>query len=240
MIKLEPKRHIYSNEKGEVYMSANQILNLVSPKFDPTGNILKFSAKKAGVTEAELQQIWNDKRDASANKGIRVHKVLEDYFSIGKKADNEQDKQLIRNISIFPFKGKLECEKILSIDAKRIAGTADLVEKCKDKYNIWDFKTNEKITFTSDYGNRFLEPLDHLESCEYNKFALQLSLYAYMLESSGTDVLIGQLGIFWIGAGNSVSVIPVPYMKHDIHNLLTREDIVSRIKNWISKNERNN
>lgn len=65
-----------------------------------------------------------------------------------------------------------------------IAGTIDLL--CQDKtdknlYWILDWKTNEKIEFHNRWGTHGLRPIEHLEDCSGVHYALQLSLYEFLL-----------------------------------------------------------
>jgi succinate dehydrogenase/fumarate reductase-like Fe-S protein len=119
-----------------------------------------------------------------------------------------------------------------------IAGTIDVVgiRNCKDLIiDVEDFKSNLEKGITFDtisrkgekyvHYNRYMKtPLDHLEACNYNRYCLQLSLYAFML----TEYLggkIGRLAIRWIemsqdGRVDFTSYIPVPYMKTEVSKLL--------------------
>ena len=65
--------------------------------------------------------------------------------------------------------------------------------------------------------------MDHLEECNYNTYATQLSGYAYMAEKT-YGVKIGKLFIVWIRYNEKddkldYTMIPVPYMKIEIEAL---------------------
>ena len=49
-------------------------------------------------------------------------------------------------------------------------------------FDINDYKTNKVINFYSQYAKKLLPPMDHLDDCQYNIYALQLSIYAYFYE----------------------------------------------------------
>ena len=42
---------------------------------------------------------------------------------------------------------------------------------------IFDWKTNKKMNYRSKYQNMMLDPISHLEECEFSTYSLQLSLY---------------------------------------------------------------
>ncbi len=75
-------------------------------------------------------------------------------------------------------------EKIVFDLDCQVAGTIDLL--CQDKadpsqYWILDWKTNEKLEFHNRFGTHGLFPIEHLEDCAATHYALQLSLYEFLL-----------------------------------------------------------
>jgi len=92
--------------------------------------------------------------------------------------------------------------------------------------DFYDYKTNlsQGIRYDSigwnknpiKHYNRFMfSPLNHLEDCNYNKYAMQLSSYAYMAEIT-YGVKVGKLFIIFIwldGTKYKYKFIPVPYMR---------------------------
>ena len=111
-----------------------------------------------------------------------------------------------------------------------IAGQSDLViqrtmQKKRALFDFYDYKTNlEKgIQFTSmgrkdgliKHYNRFLlHPVDHLEDCNYNLYSLQLSIYAYLAQTSW-NIRVGRLAIIYINRNMQARLYPVPYMRHE-------------------------
>jgi hypothetical protein len=124
-----------------------------------------------------------------------------------------------------------------------IAGTIDTGGFRKTKTRILDIEDNKTnlekgITFDSisrkegkiKHENRFfLEPVSHLELCNYNRYVLQLSIYAYLFEQF-FSCQIGRLAIRWLSCSPateengivflSSSYIPVPYMRSEAVRLL--------------------
>lgn len=235
MIILEPKSHTYTDEDNELYISANQLLKFYESEFDPYGEIAKAVARKRQLPVEDILKEWEDKRISASTMGIKTHSVIQTYLETG--IVDIENKALIDTFKKIKFKGKLECEVILSNKKLKIAGTADLVEYYKNRCNIWDYKTNKEISYYSKYNDRFYKPLDHLENCLYNKYALQLSLYAWLLEQDNKE--IGQLGIFWIESKYSIKFIPIPYMRYEIEKIVYDKNFDNNYNDWKNKvNER--
>ena len=66
---------------------------------------------------------------------------------------------------------------------------------------VWDYKTNKAIKTKNDYGQRFEEPISHLDVCEINTYSLQLSLYKHIIEKN-TNLKIGNCYLIWINENN--------------------------------------
>ena len=75
------------------------------------------------------------------------------------------------------------CENLMYNEDIKIAGTADLIYEHKgNEFTIGDFKTNKRFRFSSQYKEKMKLPVDHLDYCEFNTYALQLSFYAWLHE----------------------------------------------------------
>ena len=77
-------------------------------------------------------------------------------------------------------------EHLVYLKSAGICGQADRVEVVGNHLNIYDYKTNKEIKtkgFTNWQGitDTLKNPLNHLDNCNFNHYALQLSLYMYMM-----------------------------------------------------------
>ena len=97
----------------------------------------------------------------------------------------------------------------------------DLVRLC-----IGNFKTNKKFKFTTDFNDFFVDPISHLTYCEFNMYALQLSMYAYMHELV-TGKKCKKLVVFYL---NQDKWIPyhLNYLKTDVINIFKHYKIQSK------------
>jgi len=101
-------------------------------------------------------------------------------------------------------------------------------------FDLSDFKTNSRkgIVYYSKYGKRCFEPIGHLQDCNYVRYSLQLSVYAYFMEQL-TGRKVRQMWIHYIPSDNYMAHrrIPVMYMKNDVLLLLEfyKNVILSRL-----------
>lgn len=230
----DPKPHRYTYE-GKPLTSVSRILGKLAQPFDK--NIAVFVAKKEGVTTEEILRKWDYERDRSIEIGNYIHENMESYF---KKGYCEKEllftaKQAIQYC--MPSQ-KIHSEFMVRHLPSGTCGTADIVierTKVTSKtdliVDIGDFKTNVNngITYTSSYfsdniwkhlNKFFYDPISHLEYCEYNKYALQMSLYAYMLQSQFPDIKIGRLFILYVSLNYQIERIPVPYLRNEAEQIL--------------------
>jgi hypothetical protein len=77
-------------------------------------------------------------------------------------------------------------EHMVFLKSVGLCGQSDYVEVVNKKVNIIDYKTNKEIkkeSFKSFDGRsqKMSAPVSHLDDCNFNHYALQLSLYMYMI-----------------------------------------------------------
>lgn len=131
-------------------------------------------------------------------------------------------------------------EKRVHLDEYKVAGMIDVPIFKDQGFCILDWKTNkdeiqplagyykkEKIggqwvktdVFVST-GEKMLYPIAHLEASTYNKYALQLSIYAYILECWGFKLFNNGLEIIHIRDNREPQVIKMPYLKKEVQLIL--------------------
>lgn len=181
------------------YVSGTKVINHFFPPFDPDGRIAARKAKKLGITVEQLKFQWKQKAANACEMGTRVHETCEDVlhnrrdltgkweFRNQPKSIHEQ-KLMAAGFSaaqkVLATMNVIGIEQIVFDVDCQIAGTIDLL--CQDKsdpnlYWILDWKTNEKIDFHNNFGVHGLFPIEHLEDCSGTHYALQLSLYEFLL-----------------------------------------------------------
>jgi len=217
-VALEPISHTYTDKEGLNYISVSKVLSMLSEPFENTW------AFKQATPEKLIE--WKKKGDDAREHGTSVHNALETYNKF-KTCENPEWEEGLKSV-LEVYKGWRSYDEIcLYNDEYRIAGTADKISAVGTGKNvsvvISDFKTNisKGIQFHSDYSKTLYAPFDHLQDCNYVKYSLQLSLYAYMWENL-TGRKVKRMFIHFIPPDDFTKhqIIPVNYMKHDVRLLL--------------------
>ena len=153
-----------------------------------------WAARSAQKENVELQDIldkWDSISLRACNKGSKFHAFAENYinnkvlpniiydFDIDIEAYNTIESQFLNfyeesKENLIPIRSEL----CIGSSTLGICGMVDQLyySKTLDGLVIFDWKTNKKMNYTSKYGNTMLEPIPHLEECEFTTYSLQLSL----------------------------------------------------------------
>ena len=240
-ITFEPETHQYFDQFGDEYKSVSRVLNAHAVPFDKDGvsmAMAKQAASSSGNTIKQEQQKllgqWKAKADSSIERGNFIHNGLEEFALTGKVEDPNLKKVSEQLTPILQSGYRYYPEQISFVQDYLVAGQADLViqrQKKEDSViDIYDYKTNESKGIQYDsvrrkdgkvthYNKFFLPPIDHLEDCNYNRYVLQLSMYACMFQLT-YNAKIGKLAILFIDLDHKLHEIPVPYMKYEAIELL--------------------
>lgn len=210
MIRFNREAHSYCDENEIPYISVTTLIKKYSNEFDPTGEITERYAKKNNLTVGEVKAKWEQIADISIKRGKSIHTAIENYFN----GFDYEYPEIINQVKSLKVLGTKKSEVMLHNAKFRLAGIADLIVSHNNRFDIYDYKTNKAFNYFNSYGQKLLYPLNHLDDCEYNKYALQLSLYGYLLGN------IRRLSILWINHDNKLTQIPVPFMKKEVEFLL--------------------
>lgn len=222
---LEPEEHVYIHKETEVkYKSVTTVLSMLEPDFPEQEVALRISQQPddkknpayVGMTQEQILAEWKRINDEANEYGTRVHEILERYLLADKiyiPKDDYEREIILKFQKIDPMTtGTIYPETILFSEKHSLAGTADIIEDCGEYFNVWDNKTNKEINYVSKYNNWLNKPVSHLSDCQYNVYALQMSIYAYMFQME-TRKKVGRLGLFYLNPNiNEFELIPVPYL----------------------------
>ena len=91
-------------------------------------------------------------------------------------------------------------EHLMYLDSCGVCGQSDLVKVQDGFVSILDYKTCKKIDTESVKGKggrkiKMLPPVSHLDDCNLNHYALQLSMYMYMVLKHNPTLKPGKLTI---------------------------------------------
>lgn len=233
----EEDHKYFHKDTGEEYTSFSKTLSKFKHQFD-TKKMAPLSAvkrlKERGVSnptqkeiDATTEQIkgeWSKKGDDSRNWGTDVHKAIEIFFKYGKYTSGYEE--VIKSVCYLLRDYDNSYNEVIFYDEEsRTAGTADkpaFRTSSRKVIDIFDYKTNTEkgICYSDPYGKWLKDDLQHLEQCNFNEYAIQLSTYALMAEKWGFKV--GRLGIIFLDAmdaGNN-RIIPVNYLRNEAAALL--------------------
>lgn len=238
-VTLEPIHHVYTHENGKQYKSVSKVIERFKNVFDKEQMSL-LSAKKSlrlhGIpypTDQELQQRkqellveWAENNKLACDIGTYIHDQL-DLYGKTTKINDAKLESMIRSVyqELSEYK-KYWNELCLYADDFEVAGTADKVllrPTTRNTIDIVDYKTNisKGIQYTSKHKMWMKPPFDHLEDCNFNHYALQLSMYAFMIEHQ-YGYKVGSLKLLFIPPQNPLAwkFIPLTYHKYEAGVLL--------------------
>jgi len=154
------------------------------------------NSKWFGIDPVIIQQIWNNEGDRSTTLGTWYHNQRESDLCSLASIEREgitvpvfKPTELKDGVKIAPVQ-KLEPgvypEHMVYLRSAGICGQSDLVEVVNGKVNIIDYKTNKEIKKESyvnweGVSDKMAPPIDNLDDCNFYHYALQLSIYMYII-----------------------------------------------------------
>ncbi len=227
----DAENHVYTLG-SRTLTSVTNIVEDCFPKFDAD----YWAARKApalGLTPEELKARWEENGRRSRNLGTEMHEKIERYY-LGHDAGDDGDAfTLFRHFAaaerLYPYR----TEWRIYMEQYGVAGTLDFLERRPDgTFNIYDWKRSKKliaddgsIELRNRYGKRGFAPVGHLDDCAYHHYALQLSIYRFILEHCyAIRVNTLKLGIFHPDYPMAY-VIPVPYLAAEAEAVLRNHSL---------------
>ena len=256
---------IVFNEKAHSYISADNIqwtsvTSLVSnfkESFDKEGVAKKCSKNKKskwyGLPYKEIIELWDNEANRAMNLGTFYHNQRESDLCNLASIEREGYNLPVFTPIIKPDGDKVAPEQKLDpgiypehmvyLKSAEVCGQSDLVEILNDKVNVIDYKTNKEIKMNSyvnweGISKKMLPPVSHLEDCNFQHYALQLSIYMYIILKHNPKLKPGKISIHhvrFINEGEDsfgypitkyssngdpivqeVVEIPIPYMKEEV------------------------
>lgn len=272
MIYFEPKNHLYTSIKPEhsnlKWTSITSLFAGYHEKFDMNAVSKKCSnAKKGkwvGYSQKEIKQIWDDERIRAISVGNWYHDqreqdVLECQTIVQKGVELPvikpiYDSENRKTASSQKLINGLYPELLIYMRSAQICGQADLIEVIDGKVYVIDYKTNKEIKYKSfvnweGMSKKMLGPLSHLDDCNFNHYALQLSAYMYMILRANPKLKPGGLTLHHVSfekAGENEHGYPILKKDNDgnyvidkvkeIHLPYMKQEVMDVIKNHKQKN----
>jgi hypothetical protein len=222
--------HLYI-VNGVCLESVTTFVSNCFPKFNAELHA-KQKAGALGISVQEVIEKWEQKGKESRDLGTAMHKKIENYYQ-GIDSANDDTFNLFRifanNIKLVPYR----TEWAVYDWEYKLAGTIDFVDCQNGQYTIYDWKRSDKIIAngmpikTNKYGEKGNYPLEHIDNSPYYHYALQLSLYKFILERNyGIKVDKLRLGIFH-PTYNKPYLLEVPYLESEINSIFNlRSEVI--------------
>jgi hypothetical protein len=183
--------------------------------------ISRAVADKRGVSQADVLAEWEKINTDSKVTGTAIHAAIEEFCKAGTIQPTHQKViEEFKKLGNFSKASGALLEQLVYSHQHKVAGTADIIFPDGKFFDVYDVKTNKKFNFFSQYRKNLKPPVDHFSDCEFNSYALQLSLYAYLYHIM-TGRIARHLSIFyWDKIALTFTRYPIAYLKNDVENIL--------------------
>jgi len=229
------KRVSFDSENHQYYIDgvpARTVSNLVEKSF-PVFDSIKAAQNLSpnhplfGLDVLDIVKLWEENRLKAARLGSELHNQIEKYLLTSEQA-HSREFELFQSFyldhpEITPFRSEWRI-----FDEKfGIAGTVDLLAVRNGEFVLFDWKRSDKIIdpYTGQMANSpFLNfgigPLSHLSDSRLNKYALQQSLYRWILEKN-YGLTISEMNLVILHPSyNRYFKITVPYLFDEVNSIL--------------------
>ena len=258
MIKFNPKDHSYTVNDTEILTSVTTLIGAFKEPFDADAIALKSSNGKGkwkGIPPEKIKEIWEKEKNRACDLGnwyhdqremdVRGCDTLERY---GKILPVYRPVEIagIKYATAQRLKEGIYPEHLAYLKSANISGQIDLLEIADGHVHITDYKSNKEIKMKSyvnweGLSKKMAHPVSHLDDCNFNHYALQLSMYMYMVLKHNPKLKPGKMiiqhvkfeeagedefgyPILKLEDGNpiikEIDYIDVPYLKEEVFNIL--------------------
>jgi hypothetical protein len=215
MIKFIDEGHIYANVDGNDFqwVSVTKLVHQFVEKFNAPLMAEKCSKGKnlkyKGKTPEAILALWDKESKRSTDLGTWYHNQREaDMLNCNTITRDGIELPIVsplidNKIKLAPDQTITEGiypEHLVYLKSASICGQADRVEIVGDRIDVYDYKTNKEIKtrgykFYDGTYKMMLGPVKHLEDCEINHYALQLSIYMYVIQKHNFNLNPGKIQI---------------------------------------------
>lgn len=199
--------------EGIDWVSVTSLLSNFKKPFDAekiAASVSKKSRSKwFGIPPEKILELWKAEADRATTLGTFYHNQREAdlcslssielegipipvYRPLEEGALKKAPEQKLTD-GIYP-------EHMVYLKSAGICGQSDLVEVVNSKVNIIDYKTNKEIKTESfknweGISDKMSHPVSHLDDCNFNHYALQLSIYMYIILKHNRKLRPGKIYI---------------------------------------------
>lgn len=230
LISFDETEHVYTFGE-QTFESVTTVVENCFEKFDAP----MWAARKCPHDPQSLIRQWEQKAKTARDLGTLMHDRIERYYlgeTLEAQANSDPTFSKFLNFAakyeLNPYRSEW---RIFSEDFQ-IAGTLDFLTVTSDgRFTIYDWKRSTKVVdddgriLDKSYGRYGLGVMSSLSDTTYNHYALQVSIYRYILERHyDIEVSDAYLGVFHPDM-KSYHRVALPYLRAEVIKLLN-----SRIK----------
>jgi ATP-dependent exoDNAse (exonuclease V) beta subunit len=208
--------HKYRSEDGKEWLSVTSLISNFKQPFEADKIAEKSSKSKKskwyGMTPTDIKDVWKAEANRATTLGTWYHNQREtDICEIDNMERHGQtvpifkpiEKEGIKYSPEQKLKDGVYPEHMVYLKSAGLCGQSDLVEVINGEVHITDYKTNKEIKvegYTNWEGitQKMLFPVVHLDDCHLNHYALQLSIYLYIILKHNPKLKPGTLTIHHI------------------------------------------
>ena len=255
------------NAEDISWVSVTSLISNFKKPFDAEKVAARVSkqqkSKWYGLAPEKILELWKKEADRATTLGTYYHNQRE--YDLCSLASMEKEGTTIpvykpieeNNLKKAPIQKLTDGvypEHMVYLKSAGICGQSDLVEVVNNKVYIIDYKTNKEIKTESfknweGISDKMSFPVDHLDDCNFNHYALQLSIYMYIILKHNPKLQPGTIYIHHVifeeegkdefgypitkynSEGDPIvkQVIPIsiPYLKEEVINIV----------NWLYDNK---
>ena len=234
--KFFPEDHHYEYKGRRVGISVTRLIEDYTNEFDSQA-VAERVATKEGKSVQEILDEWKQKNEWACRKGSMCHEFAQRLWNsrqiigFGGLFDNKQQADDANKIAdqavrfhndYYKRLEHLADEFVIGSEEYNIASAIDhlFINKLTGGLVLVDYKTNSDIHKNERYAKSMKAPLSHLKDTTLNHYAIQLSIYKYIVEKY-TDLKIDEFFIVWFSENNeNYEIIEVPYLKDEVIKIL--------------------
>jgi len=198
------------------WVSVTTFVGLFKDKFDTIAVSKKVAKNKRskwyGLTPEEIQIAWEAEGKRATDLGTWYHNQRESDIS-GIETLEKQGIPIpiikpiiqdgLKHAPVQKLTEGIYPEHFVYLKSAGLCGQSDLVEIVKSTIDVIDYKTNKEIKKESfknweGISQKMTGPCAHLDDCNFNHYALQLSAYLYIMLKHNPQYKPGKLTLHHI------------------------------------------
>lgn len=228
--------HHYEYKGQRVGISVTRLIEEYTNEFDAE-TIAEKVASRDGKTIQQVLDEWKEKNEWSCKKGSMCHEFAQKIWKSKNRVDFEgefstyEQAEAVNRINnqainfYNDYHDRLEHladEFVIGSEKYDVCSAIDhlFVSKLTGGLVLVDYKTNSDIHKNEKYAKNMKVPLSHLKDTTLNHYAIQLSIYKYLVEKY-TNLKIEEFFIVYMSENiDNYEIIEVTYLEKEVKNIL--------------------